>query len=719
MAGLVTVAVLLYAFYPRIGAWAIRKKVISKLEKRLDRDVKVRSIEVTRGGKAILKGVTIRGPRDGEEPLIRIARVVITYDFWASVRGKIIVDKVSVKGLHAAILRHDKDNDNYSDILRRFTGRGDKRKRSGFGRGLRPKVLTLSGGSFTFRDAVAGVRLGGDKLSGVAKPGGIVRANISDVRGSNSLGQTGGVDKVVVTADLKDVVGSAQVELAGGQVKLWRGMSLSGIAGTVAKGRSPGRLLVDLAGGYGGARGQLWDAKGWIEPRTRTSSLSLRADRFTFDRIASVVRKTPVVVDYKDTSVDVAMKIDVSAKGVSFSGDMSLYKLNIFHRKLADDTLRNLEVAGKIRGGFDRAARTLRVDSADLSSHGVDFSVSGALHLPGGVDPKTGAVRGRKRVSGLLVVPPVPCQTVLDAFPTQLMPHLQGFKLGGTFKTRLEVDVDRANLKDTTLEGSIGILRCRALKAPKAMSAKRLKKEFTHYAEVQNKRWIPLVLGDQNPEFIPLWDVSPYLIKAFLTTEDGRFYRHKGFIIHEFRSALIRNLEAGYFKFGASSISMQVVKNVLLYRGKTLSRKLQELFLTWYIETKLSKDRIMEIYVNAIEFGPGVYGIGKAAQYYFDKHPRDLTPVEAAFFSTILPSPKKRHRQFCRNKPSKWTLRYLQTILRIMKKRKHITEDEYDLAKETPLKFNRDEDEISPRECTKLARKAMKQSKAKHPVFAP
>ena len=83
---------------------------------------------------------------------------------------------------------------------------------------------------------------------------------------------------------------------------------------------------------------------------------------------------------------------------------------------------------------------------------------------------------------------------------------------------------------------------------------------------------------------------------------------------------------------------MQMVKNVFLQREKTLSRKFQELFLTWYVETQLDKDRIMEIYVNAIEYGPGLYGIKPASLLYFGKHPRNLSPVESAFFASILPA---------------------------------------------------------------------------------
>jgi membrane peptidoglycan carboxypeptidase len=92
---------------------------------------------------------------------------------------------------------------------------------------------------------------------------------------------------------------------------------------------------------------------------------------------------------------------------------------------------------------------------------------------------------------------------------------------------------------------------------------------------------------------------------------------------------------------------MQMVKNVLLAHEKTLSRKLQELFLVWYLEQLLPKQRILEIYFNAIEFGPRLYGIGPAARHYFGKSASDLGPLEAAFFSSILPSPKRRYVQYC------------------------------------------------------------------------
>jgi membrane peptidoglycan carboxypeptidase len=177
-----------------------------------------------------------------------------------------------------------------------------------------------------------------------------------------------------------------------------------------------------------------------------------------------------------------------------------------------------------------------------------------------------------------------------------------------------------------------------------------------------------------------------------MTTEDSNFLEHKGFIGREFKSALKSNLASGYFRYGASSITMQLVKNVLLSREKTLSRKLQELFLTWYVERHLSKERILEIYFNVIEFGPGIYGIGRASKHYFGKRANELTPREAAFFSSMLPSPKRRYAHYCKGPEldQKWEL-YLNRILKRMHERGRLTDEEFDQAMESKLVFDRKE----------------------------
>lgn len=133
-----------------------------------------------------------------------------------------------------------------------------------------------------------------------------------------------------------------------------------------------------------------------------------------------------------------------------------------------------------------------------------------------------------------------------------------------------------------------------------------------------------------------------------------------------------------------------MVKNVFLYRQKTLSRKLQELFLTWHVETAIEKDRIFEVYLNAVEFGPNVYGIGPAASYYFGKTAGELSPRESAYISSIMPNPKKRSRSFCTGEVSKWQKGKIERILRTMVRRGRLTEQQLVPALNSVLVFNRD-----------------------------
>jgi membrane peptidoglycan carboxypeptidase len=200
-----------------------------------------------------------------------------------------------------------------------------------------------------------------------------------------------------------------------------------------------------------------------------------------------------------------------------------------------------------------------------------------------------------------------------------------------------------------------------------------------------------------------------------MSTEDSAFRTHKGFIPSEFRTALVNDLKAGKFTHGASSITMQMVKNVLLFRQKTLARKLQELFLTWHVENTLEKDRILEIYFNVIEYGPALYGIGPATRHYFGKEPHALNPVEAAFFSSILPSPKERYKQYCANTLTKLTEEKIKLYLSVMLKRKRLTQEEYDEALETPLQFVKDSDETEE-ECLKRTQKAIKNARPTNPM---
>jgi membrane peptidoglycan carboxypeptidase len=173
-----------------------------------------------------------------------------------------------------------------------------------------------------------------------------------------------------------------------------------------------------------------------------------------------------------------------------------------------------------------------------------------------------------------------------------------------------------------------------------------------------------------------------------LTTEDGGFRKHDGFNRNQLEVALRRNLQSGRVRLGASTITMQMVKNVLLSHERTLSRKVQELFLTWYVEQTLSKQRIMELYLNVIEFGPGVYGVSNAARHYFGKHPSELSSLEAAYLALMLPSPVRRHVHYCNGQLDNRFVSKLSFIHNLMLERGRISAEEHAIYAATPLQFD-------------------------------
>lgn len=138
-------------------------------------------------------------------------------------------------------------------------------------------------------------------------------------------------------------------------------------------------------------------------------------------------------------------------------------------------------------------------------------------------------------------------------------------------------------------------------------------------------------------QWVPINEISPNVIRAVLVSEDGRFCEHNG-IDYEAIQAAIERAGRGSMR-GASTISMQVVKNLFLWPSKSYLRKAIEMPLTYAMELIWSKRRIMEVYLNIAEWGPGIFGIESAARYHFNKSARKLTEREAARLAVALPNP--------------------------------------------------------------------------------
>lgn len=687
-----------YVVYPRVGEWAIRTRVLPKIAARLSRTVTAASIEVE-GSLAVIRGLVVQGPHDADDgPLGEVERIEIRFAPLSALSGTPTIHSVTATGATIRVLRDRDGVDNVSDIWLRTDRHG------GSGRGLKFERVVASQISLFVDDHKTGVSLrsvGGsaDRIADQA-----ATLILRQVEVTTELGPKASAETVTLRGEPRAVASTATLAVAGGKLSIWRGLSLTGISGQVHPEDGGEKLSVDFVGGYGGVDGQLWASKGWFQRDGTAGELALDAERFKFARLRPLLADSPVI-DFDDTEVDASFSLTLDADALTYQGKFAIEGLNVFHPMMASVPVRDLSATGDAHGRYDRKSKTLALSAARATSRGVDYLLDGTLALHGGVD-SDGAPRKAPRLSAHLQLPQRTCQQVLDGIPPELAPKMQGFKVRGDFSARIDVEIDWADLQALVLDGSVGIRKCKVTQAPKEFDAKQWEESFTHEVWLGGDDYRQFVIGFENDDFVPIFDVSPFLLGSLMTTEDSAFYDHRGFIVREFRTALVKNLEAGYFKYGASSITMQLVKNVILHRDKTLARKFQELFFTWYIETVLSKDRLFEIYINAIEYGPGIYGIGPAARHYFGKHPRDLNAVESAFFSSILPNPKERYRQYCDDKLNRWTENKIARILALMVKRDRMSEEQLATSLGTPLVFDRSAF-VSERACLKQIKDAV------------
>jgi monofunctional biosynthetic peptidoglycan transglycosylase len=141
--------------------------------------------------------------------------------------------------------------------------------------------------------------------------------------------------------------------------------------------------------------------------------------------------------------------------------------------------------------------------------------------------------------------------------------------------------------------------------------------------------------------WVPLDSIPKVVQEAALIAEDAKFYEHQGFDLEQIEYALVANHQAGKKARGASTITQQVAKNLYLSKDKEMSRKLREAVITLVMEHFLTKDRILEVYLNVAQFDEGVFGIREASRRMLKKEPKDLTQDEAINLICLLPSPTK------------------------------------------------------------------------------
>jgi hypothetical protein len=440
-------------------------------------------------------------------------------------------------------------------------------------------------------------------------------------------------------------------------------------------------------------QGQKWDCRfaGSSDRRKRLLAFKLSPLR-AGDRIAVpfITRQWGARAGFD--SIDVSLKSSGLRRGVlHLDGRMAVGGLTLNHPRIAaeDVFLKNARVDYAVRIGRDfiELNRPTRVSFNKLAFHPyIRFNGGPAKQLTLEIDRTA-----------------FKADDFFSSLPAGLFTRLAGIRTSGELAYRLSFFIDFARPDSLRLESDLekrgfkierfGEVDFRAVNGPFL---------YTVYEKDRARR--TFMVGPENPDFRALEEISPFLRNAVLISEDGAFFEHKGFLLEHIKKSIAVNLKERRFVRGASTITMQLVKNLYLERQKTIDRKLEEMIITWLIEENrlVTKERIYEIYLNVIEWGPGMNGAQEAARFYFQKDAEDLTLAEAIFMASIIPRPNHFMYSFDgEQRPRPWLKAYYSDVSYKMLKREMISRQDFDtlisdIRLNGPARFMLEADENVP-----------------------
>ena len=379
---------------------------------------------------------------------------------------------------------------------------------------------------------------------------------------------------------------------------------------------------------------QRWNIKGFADPRNKKADIRF----FNLDtgaiRVPYLDERYNFKASFDSIRLNVA-NIDKDGSELHIDGYTSITNLKINHPKIAskDVVIKNARFDYRFLLGDDfisiDSTSTMQLNKIKVKPY-VSYNTEKDTVYTLKVD-----------------IPKMQAQDFIVSLPDGLFTHFQGMEATGSFDYKLDFKFNKNRPNTLVFDSKLNKQDLRITKYGEA-DLNKLNGEFVYRAIIQNVLQRPVLVGSANPNYTPLDQISPYLQKCVLTTEDPSFFSHRGFINEAFKQSILKNIRTKKFSRGASTISMQLIKNVFLTREKTLSRKLEEILLVYILENNrvVSKQRMLEVYFNIIEWGPNVYGIGEASHFYFQKSPSALSLDECLFLATIIPKPRKFMYQF-------------------------------------------------------------------------
>jgi len=280
------------------------------------------------------------------------------------------------------------------------------------------------------------------------------------------------------------------------------------------------------------------------------------------------------------------------------------------------------------------------------------FHTEGTLgeHVAGRLDLRVARDEDGPRLSGEFHIDNARCRDLLAAIPEGLFLHMDrdAIRFAG-----------RAGL-DGTIEYSFGNHRsfrmlfgeefpgtCRITRMPRGFRPEALLEPDYRHVVSEDYSTERVVVGPATAGWTPIEDLPEYIPAIMYLTEQRDFLEDPAISVSLINKAVRINLIYGRWAYGGSTVTQQLVKNLFLDRNKTLARKLEEALISWALEAVLTKEQILELYLNCIEFGPDIWGIEAGAQYYFNVSAPQLSPIQVSYLAGLKPSPRSggNHRR--------------------------------------------------------------------------
>lgn len=380
----------------------------------------------------------------------------------------------------------------------------------------------------------------------------------------------------------------------------------------------------------------IWHAEGYVNPDEKKLNMQFYAENKKVE-LPYLEEKFGLKLNF-DTIATRMDAIDYKSGKLSISGNWHIHNLLIKHPKLAQKevVISSAAIDCKMLIGENFIA----IDSSSVASLGEIK-----------IHPFVKYTIAPQKIYELKVnTEKTVAQKFLNSFPQGLFESLEGIKVAGNLAYHLNFYLDSKDPWHCKFDSKLSRDNFKILQYGN-VNFQKINSSFIYTAFEGGNAVKSMIVGPESFGFTPYAQISDYIKNALLTSEDPLFFSHRGFYEEAFRQSIATNFVAGRFKRGGSTISMQLVKNIFLNRNKTVARKLEEVLIVWMIENGrlVDKQRMFEVYLNIIEWGPNVYGITEASRFYFDKFPSELNLGESIFLASIVPKPKRFKNSFLTN----------------------------------------------------------------------